>query len=91
MHHSLRLSAFLSLLVLLPFTSQVAGLSNFDDDRKVPVILGVMSRCPDAQLCESVFDDVLKQVGVKMSLEMTYIARYAVSSQSTPYYGAQSP
>ena len=57
--------------------SKAQNRSTLEDEPKlVPVILGVMSRCPDALLCESVFDDVLKQVGPKMSLEMTYIAKY---------------
>ena len=42
---------------------------------KVPVTLGVMSRCPDALLCESVFDKVLKQVGDKVDLSLTFIGK----------------
>ncbi|KZT60721.1 hypothetical protein CALCODRAFT_428857 [Calocera cornea HHB12733] len=37
--------------------------------------LGVMSRCPDAALCESVFDDVLERVGQKAALDLTFIAK----------------
>ncbi|THH21586.1 hypothetical protein EUX98_g8354 [Antrodiella citrinella] len=40
---------------------------------KVPVVLGVMSQCPDAILCESVFDDVVEQVGGKIDLSLTFI------------------
>ncbi|KIP07039.1 hypothetical protein PHLGIDRAFT_71740 [Phlebiopsis gigantea 11061_1 CR5-6] len=47
----------------------------FDDDIKVPVVLGVMSACPDALLCESVFDRVLKRVGSKVDLSLTYIGQ----------------
>jgi hypothetical protein len=67
---------FLStLLLLLSIAGVSISKSTFEDDQKVPVILGVMSRCPDALLCESVFDDVLRQVGPKMTLELTYIAQ----------------
>lgn len=44
-------------------------------DKKVPVTLGVMSRCPDALLCESVFDHVLKKVGDKVDLSLTFIGK----------------
>jgi hypothetical protein len=44
-------------------------------DVKVPVQLGVMSRCPDALHCESVFNDVLKKVADKVSLSLVYIAQ----------------
>ena len=46
------------------------------DDVKVPVVLGVMSRCPDALLCESVFDDVLKEVGNKVNMSLSFIAKF---------------
>lgn len=46
------------------------------DDIKVPVVLGVMSRCPDALLCESVFDQVLKKTSNKVDFSLTYIAQY---------------
>lgn len=42
-------------------------------DKKVPVLLGVMSACPDALLCESVFDRVLKRVGSKVDISLTFI------------------
>ncbi|KAF7352795.1 hypothetical protein MVEN_01246300 [Mycena venus] len=43
---------------------------------RVPVELGVMSRCPDALVCESVFDQVLKEVGrQKMDLSLIYVAK----------------
>ena len=47
-------------------------------DVKVPVQLGVMSRCPDALLCESVFNDVLKEVADKVDLSLVYIAKYGL-------------
>ncbi|KAI0701807.1 hypothetical protein BC835DRAFT_1404460 [Cytidiella melzeri] len=40
---------------------------------KVPVVLGVMSQCPDAIVCESVFDETLQQVGDKVDLSLTFI------------------
>jgi len=47
------------------------------DDIKVPVVLGVMSRCPDAILCENLFDQVLKKVADKVDMELAYIAKCA--------------
>ena len=44
---------------------------------KVPVVLGVMSRCPDAVLCESVIDAVLKHAGHKVDLSLTFLAQWA--------------
>ncbi|KAJ7180075.1 hypothetical protein C8R43DRAFT_971527 [Mycena crocata] len=41
---------------------------------RVPTALGVMSRCPDALLCETVFDQVLKKVGDRMDLSLIYVA-----------------
>lgn len=46
-------------------------------DVKVPVVLGVMSQCPDAILCESVIDRVLDQVAGKVDLSLTFIGRSA--------------
>ncbi|KAJ7129689.1 hypothetical protein C8R44DRAFT_777406 [Mycena epipterygia] len=46
-----------------------------NDVIRVPVELGVMSRCPDALLCEAVFDEVLKKVGSKINLTLVYVAR----------------
>ena len=40
---------------------------------KVPVVLGVMSGCPDAILCESVFDRVIERVSDKIDLRLTFI------------------
>lgn len=45
------------------------------DDVKVPVVLGVMSRCPDAVLCETVFDHVLERVVDKIDLSLTFIGK----------------
>lgn len=49
-----------------------------DDDLKVPVVLAVMSHCSDAYMCESVFDNVLKEKGVldKINLSLTMLALY---------------
>lgn len=47
----------------------------FDSGFKVPVELGVMSRCPDATLCENLFDRVLQKVSDKMDLTLRYVAK----------------
>jgi hypothetical protein len=49
-------------------------------EKKVPVILGVMSQCPDALYCEAVFDKVLHQVGEIIDLSLTFIGRYFTTS-----------
>ncbi|KAG8877838.1 hypothetical protein FRB97_003119 [Tulasnella sp. 331] len=44
---------------------------------KVPITLGVMSRCPDALFCEEVFDSVLDEVGFdKVDVTLSFIARF---------------
>ncbi|KAH9179627.1 hypothetical protein EDB89DRAFT_2110949 [Lactarius sanguifluus] len=47
----------------------------FTNTLRVPVILGVMSRCPDALLCETLFDKVIPKVAEKIDLSLTFIAR----------------
>ncbi|KAH9951687.1 hypothetical protein B0H21DRAFT_717093 [Amylocystis lapponica] len=54
------------------------------DDVKVPVTLAVMSRCPDALLCESVFDHVLRRVGSKVDMSLTFVGRI---NSSEPDFG----
>ncbi|KAF5393670.1 hypothetical protein D9757_000043 [Collybiopsis confluens] len=54
-------------------------------DVKVPVTLGVMSRCPDALLCENLFDTVLKKVSDKIDFRLVYIAQV---NSSEPEFGA---
>lgn len=53
---------------------------------KVSVQLGVMSRCPDALLCESVFNGVMERVAEKMELSLTYVAKYGHSTIVSPSY-----
>ena len=51
------------------------ALSVGDEDVKVPVTLGVMSRCPDALICEATFDKVVPQVLDKIDLSLEFIGR----------------
>jgi len=52
---------------------------------KVPVTLGVMSRCPDAIFCENVFDTVLSLVGeATVDVDLAFIAKL---NASEPKYG----
>ena len=44
--------------------------------RRVPVTLGVMSRCPDALLCETLFDNVIPRVVEKIDISLAYVATY---------------
>ena len=45
------------------------------EDVKVPVTLGVMSRCPDALICEATFDKVVPQVLDKVDLKLEFIGK----------------
>lgn len=58
--------------------------SPFTNNLRVPVTLGVMSRCPDALLCETLFDKVIPKVAGKIDLSLTYIARL---DSSDPEFG----
>lgn len=60
----------------VPLVDQTASDRTFDT--RVPVQLGVMSKCPDALLCESTFNEVLGKVGDKMDLSLVYVAKYIV-------------
>jgi hypothetical protein len=66
---------------LILFTNPVVAMLNNEiqaqhsTDIKVPVQLGVMSRCPDALLCESVFDRVVPNVTRKIDLSLAYVAK----------------
>jgi hypothetical protein len=88
-HPSPQLSSmlYLSLLCSLGLVSAAMTLAPwltvqdqfhtaFSEDVKVPVVLGVMSRCPDAILCESVFNRVLQRAGNKVDISLSFIAKY---------------
>lgn len=77
--------------VCLPFVVG-ARLASFDygqqvhldaPDMKVSIQLGVMSRCPDALLCESRFAQVLDRVSDKVNLSLVYVAKCVNSHQSS--------
>jgi hypothetical protein len=86
-HHSpnlfLAMHSFMGSLLLLPATLasapflllQAFNYQKTTLDVKVPVQLGVMSRCPDALLCENVFDQVLKKVADKVDLSLLFVAK----------------
>ena len=74
---SLVISLFLPVVVLAlapPLVLQEGVLHTLDKVR-VPVTLGVMSRCPDALLCEAVFDQVLNKVMDMVDLQLTYVGQ----------------
>ena len=58
-----------------PTSQRHFGAPSEKQDVKVPVVLGVMSRCPDAQLCESVFEQVLRKVDKKVDISLTFIGK----------------
>lgn len=67
------------LAVQLPLILQAPNQhqqSPVHSDVKVRVQLGVMSRCPDALLCENVFNHVLDKVAGKMAFSLTYVAKW---------------
>ena len=77
-------SLFLLCLSLLVLSAQAAIIhplivqsggawSVTEDGVRVPVVLGVMSGCPDALLCESVFDRVIQRVADKVDLSLSFI------------------
>ncbi|KAF8559118.1 hypothetical protein OG21DRAFT_1403873 [Imleria badia] len=70
--------------VVQPLTVQDTSQIIFTEDVKVPVVLGVMSRCPDAILCEAVWDRVLQRVGDKVDISLSFIA---TPNPSDPAYG----
>jgi len=77
----------LSPLLFVSFTAAVAMPSGSSSQvplwdgqvptvLRVPITLGVMSRCPDAHACEAVFDNVLRRVGHdKVNIELTFVAK----------------
>jgi len=69
---------------LIPFRVQYQDELRTISDIKVPVQLGVMSRCPDALLCESAFNEVLRRVIDKVDLSLIYIAKI---NDSEPDFG----
>jgi len=84
---SLTLALFARSLASPPLViqdGQQKPLPSASTDTKVPVILGVMSRCPDAVLCESVFDQVLKRVADKVDLSLTFVGH---PNTSEPDFG----
>ncbi|KAL8292079.1 hypothetical protein RQP46_001545 [Phenoliferia psychrophenolica] len=42
---------------------------------RVPVLLGVMSRCPDARVCETVWDRVLARIPELVDVQAVYIGK----------------
>jgi len=60
---------------LIPFRVQYQDELRTISDVKVPIQLGVMSRCPDALLCESTFNEVLSIAIDKVDLSLVYIAK----------------
>ncbi|KAF8914577.1 hypothetical protein CPB85DRAFT_1375382 [Mucidula mucida] len=87
----LLLSVLSSLVPLaytaFPFTVQETPFT-LQDDVKVPVHLGVQSRCRDALLCENIFDAVLKKVVNKIDLSLVYVGEL---DESEPDFGVVCP
>ena len=64
---------------LQAFDAQMPMTGEPPADTKVPVLLGVMSACPDALVCESVFNQMLPKVEGKIDLALTYVDWYGLS------------
>ncbi|KAG8968123.1 hypothetical protein FRC03_008683 [Tulasnella sp. 419] len=57
------------------------------DFNRVPVTLGVMSRCADAHLCEKIFNDVIEEVGHDIiDLKLQFVAKL---DESEAHYGVK--
>jgi len=68
----------------------VASSSDIDPQIKghpVPVDLFVMSKCPDAVLCENVFSSVLSRTTVPTNLTLSYIGRL----DNSAHFGVRCP
>ena len=63
------------------FTVQEMPQVVLPQNTKVPVLLGVMSQCPDAIYCEDVFNDVLTRTLDKIDLSLTFIGKCVHSIQ----------
>ena len=63
------------------FTVQEMPQVVLPQNTKVPVLLGVMSQCPDAIYCEDVFNDVLTRTLDKIDLSLTFIGKCVYSIQ----------
>jgi len=75
MSPTIALSALALYLATVFATPRVAQQSwSSTDALRVPVILGVMSQCPDALLCETLFDKVIPRVAEKIDLSFAYVA-----------------
>lgn len=74
------LTQILSIWMMLPLVtaSQLPLLAHITSAPiPVQVVLGVMSRCDDALLCEDVFNKVIAHVSPeKMNVVLEYIAQY---------------
>ncbi|KAJ6485012.1 hypothetical protein C8R47DRAFT_1130511 [Mycena vitilis] len=69
------LATLASTQVILPLVDRGPQFTSKSDGIRVPVELGVMSRCPDALACETIFNDVLNEVGrERMDLSLVYVA-----------------
>lgn len=47
-----------------------------DNNTRVPIVLGVMSRCPDALLCEAVLDGALKETWDIVNINLSFVGKY---------------
>jgi len=78
------LALIVPVLGLPPLVLQDSAHQTPFHDVKVPIQLGVMSRCPDALLCEAVFDQVLNKVRPKVDMSLVFIAK---RNNSDPDWG----
>ncbi|KXN86262.1 hypothetical protein AN958_10124 [Leucoagaricus sp. SymC.cos] len=81
---TLLLSALAAAVPRIILHDQTQSSNIVPTDAKVSVQLGVMSKCPDALLCEATFNTVLEKVKYKMDLSLVYIARF---DDSDPDFG----
>lgn len=75
MFTSITVAFFLSLLFKACRATGQQYYHVIENVTRVPITLGVMSRCPDALLCEAVLDTAFQKVWPLISLDLTFIAK----------------
>lgn len=62
-----------------------------DNHVRVPITLGVMSRCADTLLCESLFDRVLRHTSGIVDMSLSFVGKCVYSTPPHFYGMPQAP
>ncbi len=80
--HLLPLVAFISTAIVSVPPTAFAGQSPMmtapvpDNNTCIPIMLGMMSCCPDVLLCEAVLDGVLKETWDIVDINLSFVSKY---------------